>query len=102
MGFEDTETLRKHIEFMRQKDKEYKEMLAEEERKRQEKLGFSTTSQPQKPQYFDHPNTMENLPATLLYIFVMIGGSIFTDRVLIWVGATVWWFVHINRHNIKK
>lgn len=46
----------------------------------------------------DHPNTLENGSATVIYILVMIAGSIFYDRVLIWCLATFIWFNFITRH----
>ena len=53
-------------------------------------------------EHFDHPDTMDNTPATLLYIFVMICGSIFNDRILIWVFATIIYFNHLGRHLFDK
>lgn len=53
-------------------------------------------------EYFDHPDTMDNTPATILYVFVMIGGAIFYDRLLIWFFATVVYFCHIGRHKIGR
>lgn len=46
----------------------------------------------------DHPNTLENSTATILYIIVMIGGAIFNDRWLIWIVATFVYFNFITRH----
>ena len=46
----------------------------------------------------DHPNTMENSTATLLYLIVMIGGVIFKARWLIWIIATIIYFKFITRH----
>ena len=46
----------------------------------------------------DHPNTLENGSATILYIIIMLAGSIFNDRMLIWVTATFIWLKFITRH----
>lgn len=46
----------------------------------------------------DHPSTMENGPAIILYLIVMIGGSIFIDRLIIWVIATIIFYKFITRH----
>lgn len=46
----------------------------------------------------DHPNTMETGTAIILYIMVMIGGTIFNDRVLIWVVVTFIFLKFITRH----
>ena len=52
--------------------------------------------------YSDHPSTMENSTATILYILVMIVGAIFKDRLLIWVAASVIYFSFINRYKIRE
>ena len=46
----------------------------------------------------DHPNTMENSTATVLYILVMMGSLIFKDFLLIWVVASFIYFRFITRH----
>lgn len=46
--------------------------------------------------------TIDNDSATLLYIIVMLGGLIFQDRLVIWIGATIVYFLHLTRHNRKK
>lgn len=46
----------------------------------------------------DHPNTMENSTATVLYILVMIGSLIFKDFLLIWVVASFIYFRFITCH----
>lgn len=32
--------------------------------------------------------------ATAIYIVVMVGGTIFNDRILIWIAATVIYFIY--------
>jgi hypothetical protein len=46
----------------------------------------------------DHPNTLENGTATLLYIVVMLVGAIFHDRIGIWVITSIIYFNFITRH----
>ena len=46
----------------------------------------------------DHPNTMDDTAATILYIVVMLGGLIFNDRILIWIVATIIYVGFRNRH----
>lgn len=46
----------------------------------------------------DHPNTMESGSAIILYIITMVGGSIFNDRWIIWILATIIFFKFITRH----
>ncbi len=48
--------------------------------------------------HYDHPNTMEDSSAIILYIVVMLGGVIFIDRWLIWIVATVIFVRFITRH----
>lgn len=52
---------------------------------------------PKKPTY-DHPNTMENSTATVLWIVVMLVGSIFKGNWVIWIVATIIWLKFITRH----
>ena len=67
----------------------------EREKKRQK----SDQPKPYENKHFDHPNTMENDLATVLYVIVMVGGVIFNDRWLIWIAATIIYFRHITRHD---
>lgn len=50
----------------------------------------------------DGVNTIQNDEATILYIAAMIGGSIFSDRILIWIAATIMYFWHITRFKRRK
>lgn len=50
-------------------------------------------------QTWDHPNTMENGTATVLWIVVMLVGSIFKGNWIIWIIATVVWAKFITRHD---
>lgn len=50
----------------------------------------------------DHPNAMENGTATALYILVMLIGTIFQDRWLIYIMASWIYFRFINRRVIRK
>jgi hypothetical protein len=54
---------------------------------------------PPKKETWDHPNTMENSTATILWIVVMLVGSIFKGNWVIWIIATVVWAKFITRHN---
>lgn len=58
---------------------------------------FDESQVPQK--YCDHPNTMENSTATVLWIIVMLVGSIFKCNWAIWIIATVIWAKFITRHD---
>ena len=60
-----------------------------------------------KPNYqdndkkIDHPDTMEDGAALLLYIIVMIVGAIFNDKLIIWAFASFIYFKFVTRHNKK-
>ena len=47
----------------------------------------------------DHVNTLENGSAIIIYILVMIFGSIFNSRWLIWIVATLVFSNFISRHD---
>jgi hypothetical protein len=50
------------------------------------------------PRRCDHPNTMEDGTATVLWIVVMLVGSIFKGNWVIWIIATVIWAKFITRY----
>ena len=54
---------------------------------------------PPEKEMWDHPNTMENSTATILWIVVMLIGSIFKGNWVIWIIATVVWAKFITRHD---
>lgn len=66
----------------------------------QQQLGLHPMANtPEK--HFDHPNTMENGTALMLYLLVMAVGAIFNARWIIWILATMKYSAFINRHNKK-
>lgn len=84
-------------------EREKREAAEREERNRQIRIAAGYPADPippKKPQY-DSPYAMENSTATLLYIVVMIVGTLFHDRILIYVAATVIWWKYITRHKEK-
>ena len=54
--------------------------------------------------YINHDSvgSLNDFDATALYIFVMIVGSIFRDRLIIYIAATIIWWGHLNRKKIRK
>ena len=68
------------------------------EHKNDENKNKNSTQNDIYPRHYDHPNTLGNTEATILYLIVMFGGSIFTDRWIIWIVATLVWLCHITRH----
>lgn len=51
---------------------------------------------------YDHPNSLENDEATIIWIVVMAIGTIFKGNWIIWIVATIIWRRYITRHKIKK
>lgn len=49
-------------------------------------------------QRVDSPYTIENSTALVFYIITMIGGSIFNDRWIIWIVATIVYVKFRTRH----
>ncbi len=93
-------------------DKEVRKMMQERkareeaerlERERQDRIaaGYSADPQPPKKLQYDSPYAMENSTATFLYIVTMIVGTLFQDRILVYVAATVIWWKYITRHKEK-
>ena len=50
----------------------------------------------------DHPNSLENNEATIIWVVVMVIASIFTGGWVIWIISTIIWRKYITRHKIKK
>ena len=61
---------------------------------------------PQSPQNpfenYDHPNSLEDSEATIIWIVVMAVATIFKGNWIIWILATIVWRRYITRHKIKK
>lgn len=84
-------------------DKEYKEREKKWDKIRLEELekkGIKPIDPSQFPkERCDHPNTMEDSTATVLWIVVMLVGSIFKGNWAIWIIATVLWAKFITRYD---
>lgn len=50
----------------------------------------------------DHPNSLENDEATIVWVVVMAVATIFKANWLIWIVATIIWRRYITRHKRKK
>ena len=82
-----------------ERDKKYYEIWLKELKEQ----GLEPWDSSQTPEeYYDHPNTMENSTATILWIVVMIVGTIFKGNFAIWIIATIIWWKFITRHKKKK
>ena len=102
ISWEDMQKERKKHE---EKDKEFRRelnrMRIKELRDKGLEPQFDEDGNPTTPppkQTWDHPNTMENSTATVLWIVVMLVGSIFKGNWVIWIIATIIWFRFITRH----
>lgn len=76
-------------------------------KKRDEEKGRKEVTQKQKNTEnpfanCDHPNSLENDEATIIWIVVMAIGTIFKGNWIIWIVATIIWRRYITRHKIKK
>lgn len=50
------------------------------------------------PRRCDHPNTIEDSTATVVWLVVMLVGSIFKCNWVIWIVATIVWYKFITRY----
>ena len=89
-------------EYQKKLYKELDKNNTEWEKKKQE----VKQKQSQTPEDFfkncDHPNSLENSEATILWIIVMAVGTIFKGNWIIWIVATVIWWRYITRHKRRK
>ena len=93
------EEMRKYAEKYKKEREEFNKQLEESRLKDLEKKGIKPFDESQIPKkYCDHPNTMENSTATVLWIVVMLVGSIFKGNWAIWIVATIIWLKFITRH----
>lgn len=88
---------RKKYEKEHEEQKKKIDALWEEENKR--RGIYPVENKEPTKQTWDHPNTMENGTATLLWVAVMLIGSIFKGNWVIWIIATVIWARFITRHD---
>lgn len=78
---------------------EFQKELDEIQRKEWEKKGITPKEIGKIPeQRHDHPNTMEDSTATVVWLAVMLVGSIFEGNWAIWIIATVVWAKFVTRY----
>lgn len=85
---------RKLHEELAQSDAEWKKRKEEQQKKSQTPEEFFKNC--------DHPNSLENSEATIIWIVVMAVGTIFKGNWIIWIVATVIWWRYITRHTRRK
>jgi hypothetical protein len=90
----------------KEREKEMEDFLAEVNKQDEEMTQINTPPTPQTPENFfencDHPNSLDNVEATIVWIVVMVIGAIFKGNWIIWIIATIIWLKYITRHKIKK
>ena len=89
-----------------EREKELDEFLDERKKVDEEKeLKVKVQNQQNSERPFDnydHPNSLENDEATIIWIVVMAVATIFKGNWIIWIIATIIWRRYITRHKIKK
>lgn len=89
-----------------EREKELAEFLAEIKKRDEEKEQEKSLQKQQKIENpfknCDHPNSLENSEATILWIIVMAVGTIFKGNWIIWIIATVIWWRYITRHKRRR
>ena len=85
---------RKLHEELAQSDAEWKKRKEEQQKKSQTPEELFKNC--------DHPNSLENSEATIIWIVVMAVGTIFKGNWIIWIVATVIWWRYITRHTRRK
>ena len=85
---------RKLHEELAKSDAEWKKRKEEQQKKSQTPEEFFKNC--------DHPNSLENSEATIIWIAVMAVGTIFKGNWIIWIVATVIWWRYITRHTRRK
>ena len=89
-----------------EREKELNEFLDDRKRRDEEKKQEKGAQKPKNIENpfanYDHPNSLENDEATIIWIVVMAIGTIFKGNWIIWIIATIIWRRYITRHKIKK
>lgn len=89
-----------------QREKELNDFMAELKKKDEDKKIVKAVQQQQNEESFfgdcDHPDSLENNEATILWIVVMAVATIFRFNWIIWIVATIIWRRYITRHKRKK
>lgn len=106
MGYDPT----KRIIYCANQHAKQKEEEAKKEVEKKEQYYAALGQEPPKERSYeevryvdtDKYGTIDNGTATFWYIVVMLVGTIFKDRLFIWILATIIWWRHINRKAIRQ
>ena len=89
-----------------ERERELDEYIKQNNEKWDAKKKSEQALKPQSSQHpfenYDHPNSLENDEATIIWIVVMAVATIFKGNWIIWIIATIIWRKYITRHKIKK
>ena len=47
---------------------------------------------------YDHPDSLNNFEATVIFIIVMLVSAIFKERLMVWIPAIIIYLKHMLRH----
>ena len=75
----------------RQEEEELKNRMEKIHQNELRKQGIDPNAYKTEQKYY-HPNTLDKSEALFWYVLIMIFGSIFSARILIWIIATIWCF----------
>jgi hypothetical protein len=93
------EEMKEWKEKYKKEREEINEKVEEIKQKDREGMGIKPFDESKIPKRrCDHPNTIENSTATVLWIAAMFIGSIFNDKWIIWVIVTIIWIKFITRY----
>lgn len=79
--------------------------LMDEEDKQKQKITqheISVRERDSEKRHYDKPGTIENTTAVILYILTMIIGSVFVDRIYIYISATLALLCYFGRHSYSQ
>jgi hypothetical protein len=89
-----------------EREKELNDFLEEVKKKDEEREVQKQIQRQKNAETFfencDHPNSLENDEATIVWVVVMAIATIFKGNWLIWIIATIIWRRYITRHKRKK
>lgn len=92
----------RHLMSDEEQQKRYEAFLQERKKEMERKEQIQEENAKHSYIYGDHPNTMNNSTATVLYIIIMLVAIIFVDRWLIWIFASIVYFRFITRYERRK
>lgn len=103
VSFEEmVEESKKHAEEEKERKRQYNRMWMEDLRKQGIEPTFDEDGKsliPPKKETWDHPSTMENSTATVLWIVAMVISLLFKNGWVLCILETIVWWKHITRHN---